>query len=310
MAPPIVRSVVAVNGVVVENLVVRYGDLTAVDHVSFGAPVGGVTVILGPNGAGKTSTIEVCEGFRRAAGGHVAVLGLDPVAGHDLLAGRMGVMLQGGGVYPGARVRDVIAHFCALHDRGMDADTLVERVGLSHRASATWRRLSGGEQQRVSLALALAARPDVAFLDEPTSGVDVDGRDVIRRIVRELADDGCTVVLASHELAEAEKVADNVVMFRRGTVAASGPLDTVLRQRSSIRFASAVTLDSVALSAHLDRGVNPRGNGLFEIEAASTPHLVALLTGWLADNGLPLLSLDAGNESLEDAYRRITGEAR
>ncbi|NBU37950.1 MAG: ABC transporter ATP-binding protein, partial [Actinobacteria bacterium] len=182
------------NGVLVENLVVRYGELTAVDHVSFSAPVGEVTVVLGPNGAGKTSTIEVCEGFRTADSGHVSVLGLDPVAGHNDLTERMGVMLQGGGVYPSARVRDVIAHFCALHDRGMDADDLVERVGLGHRSGATWRRLSGGEQQRVSLALALAARPDVAFLDEPTSGVDVDGRDIIRGIVRQLAADGCTVV--------------------------------------------------------------------------------------------------------------------
>jgi len=209
-----VRSVEPVNGVLVENLVVRYGDVTAVDHASFAAPVGKVSVILGPNGAGKTSTIEVCEGFRRAASGHVSVLGLDPVAGHRELTERMGVMLQGGGVYPSARVRDVVAHFCALHDRGMDAGVLIERVGLSHRAGAVWRRLSGGEQQRVSLALALAARPDVAFLDEPTSGVDAEGRDAIRGIIRQLTADGCTVVLASHELAEAERIADDVVLFR------------------------------------------------------------------------------------------------
>lgn len=297
------------NGVLVENLVVRYGDLVAVDHVSFGAPVGEVTVILGPNGAGKTSTVEVCEGFRTAASGHVSVLGLDPVAGRKELTARMGVMLQGGGVYPSARVRDVISYFCALHDRGMDADTLVERVGLSHRAGATWRRLSGGEQQRVSLALALAARPDVAFLDEPTSGVDVDGRDVIRAIVRQLADDGCTVVLASHELAEAQKVADNVVMFRGGRVLAHGPLGSMLQQRSTVRFSSSGGIDTVTLSAHLGHGVNPRGGGSYEIECASTPHLVAALTTWLAGNNLPLDGLDAGNESLEDAYRRVTGGA-
>ena len=300
---------VFVNGVLVENLVVRYGDLTAVDHVSFAAPVGEVTVVLGPNGAGKTSTIEVCEGFRTADSGHVSVLGLDPVAGHDQLTERMGVMLQGGGVYPSARVRDVIAHFCALHDRGMDADNLVERVGLGHRAGSTWRRLSGGEQQRVSLALALAARPDVAFLDEPTSGVDVDGRDIIRGIVSQLASDGCTVVLASHELAEAEKIADNVVMFVKGKVAASGPLDSLLRQRSTVRFSSADGIDTVDLSAHLGHGVNPRGNGNYEIDIASTPHLVSLLSGWLAEKSLPLNGLDAGTESLEDAYRRITGGA-
>lgn len=290
-----------------ENLVVRYGDVTAVNHASFAAPAGKVTVILGPNGAGKTSMIEVCEGFRRAASGHVSVLGLDPVAGHRELTERMGVMLQGGGVYPSARVRDVVAHFCALHDRGMDAGALIERVGLSHRAGAVWRRLSGGEQQRVSLALALAARPEVAFLDEPTSGVDAEGRDAIRGIIRQLTDDGCTVMLASHELAEAERVADNVVLFRAGQVMAAGPLRDLLQRRGTVRFASAHGIDTVALSAHLGHGVNPRGEGRYEVDADGTPHLVSLLTGWLAANGLPLGSLDTGDETLEDAYRRITG---
>lgn len=304
-----VRSVEPVNGVVVENLVVRYGDVTAVDHASFAAPVGKVTVILGPNGAGKTSTIEVCEGFRRAASGHVSVLGIDPIAGHRELTARMGVMLQGGGVYPSARVRDVVAHFCALHDRGVDAAGLVERVGLSHRAGAAWRRLSGGEQQRVSLALALAARPDIAFLDEPTSGVDAEGRDVIRAIVRQLTGDGCTVVLASHELAEAERIADNVVLFRAGKVAAAGPLRDLLQHRGTVGFTSSIGLDTVELSAHLGHGVSPRGDGRYEVDAVGTPHLVSLLTGWLAANGHPLGSLDTGDETLEDAYRRITGGA-
>ncbi|MFM8600537.1 MAG: ABC transporter ATP-binding protein [Actinomycetota bacterium] len=295
------------NGVVVENLVVRHGDVTAVDHASFVAPVGKVTVILGPNGAGKTSTIEVCEGFRRAASGHVSVLGLDPSARHHELTERMGVMLQSGGVYPSARVRDVVAHFCALHGRGADAGTLIDQVGLSHRAGAVWRRLSGGEQQRVSLALALAARPEIAFLDEPTSGVDAEGRDAIRAIIRQLSDDGCTVVLASHELAEAARVADNVVLFRAGRVAAAGPLRDLLQRRGTVGFASSPGIDTVALSAHLGHGVNPRGDGRYEVDAEGTPHVVSLLTGWLAANGLPLGSLDTGNETLEDAYRRITG---
>lgn len=305
-----VTSMNGANGVVVENLTVRYGDTVAVDGASFTAPAGEVTAVLGPNGAGKTSTIETCEGYRTAQSGHVSVLGLDPVAGHRELAPRMGVMLQSGGVYPGARVRDVIAHFCALHDRGMDAGTLVDRVGLSHRAGSTWRRLSGGEQQRVSLALALAARPDVAFLDEPTSGVDVDGRDIIRGIVRGLAADGCTVVLASHELAEAERVADNVVMFRAGKVMAHGPLGTVLMQRPVVRFSSVPGIDTVALSAHLNHGVNPCGDGDYEVECSGTPHVVASLTSWLSERSHPLRSLDAGSETLEDAYRRITGGDR
>ncbi len=116
--------------------------------------------MLGPNGAGKTSTIEVCEGYRRAASGEVRVLGLDPAAQQRTLAERMGVMLQQGGVYPSTRVTDTVRHYCALYGKGADADAeLVEQVGPRRPAKATWRRLSGGEQQRLSLALALAARP-------------------------------------------------------------------------------------------------------------------------------------------------------
>jgi ABC-2 type transport system ATP-binding protein len=182
-----------VPGVVVENLVVKYNDLVAVDDVSFEAPEGRVTAVIGPNGAGKTSTIEVCEGFRTATSGRVCVLGLDPKRQHDELTTVMGVMLQGGGVYPSARVVDVVTLFCALHDRGAGPRELIDLVGLSTRAKSTWRQLSGGEQQRLSLALALAARPRVAFLDEPTSGVDIDGRDTIRTIIRDLAANGTTV---------------------------------------------------------------------------------------------------------------------
>ena len=186
--------------VLVENLTVRYGDLVAVDNVSFEAPTGSVTVILGPNGAGKTSTIEVCEGFRTGQG-HVRVLGLDPVKQHRELTNRMGVMLQGGGVYSTARVKDVIKHFCALHGKGANATELIQLVGLTARSKSTWRRLSGGEQQRLSLALALAAKPEVIFLDEPTSGVDIDWRDVIRDIILGLSQEGTTVLLASHDMA-------------------------------------------------------------------------------------------------------------
>jgi ABC-2 type transport system ATP-binding protein len=184
-----------VAAVEVNGLVVRYGDLEAVRGVSFTADAGRVTAVLGPNGAGKTSTIEVCEGYRTGSAGTVRVLGMDPATDQRKLGERIGVMLQQGGVYPSARVLDTVRHYCTLYGKGADAAALVEAVGLTARAKATWRRLSGGEQQRLSLALALAAKPEVAFLDEPTSGVDVNGRDTIRAIVRGLADSGCAVVL-------------------------------------------------------------------------------------------------------------------
>jgi ABC-2 type transport system ATP-binding protein len=296
--------------VVVENLSVSYGDLVAVDNVSFEAPSGGVTVILGPNGAGKTSTIEVCEGFRTAKSGSVRVLGLDPVSDHRALTERMGVMLQGGGVYPSARVRDVVSHFCALHNKGVNATQLVERVGLSNRSTGTWRKLSGGEQQRLSLALALAADPDVIFLDEPTSGVDIDGRDIIADIIRDLAARGTTVVLASHDMAEAEKVATHAVLFNSGKVIASGEILTLLTSRKHLRFTSSVGLVPAELAVSINSPVVAIGDGVYEVASEPTPQLMTRISQWLADNSHPLLGVDMGTESLEDTYRRLTRGAK
>lgn len=292
--------------VVVENLTVQYGSLTAVNNVSFTAPTGAVTVILGPNGAGKTSTIEVCEGFRTAASGSVRVLGLNPTSDHAALTQRMGVMLQGGGVYPSVRVRDVVSHFCALYGKKVNATELLERVGLTDRATSTWRRLSGGEQQRVSLALALAAKPEVAFLDEPTSGVDIDGRDVIRDIIADMANNGTTVVLASHDMAEAEKVATHAVLFNAGSVVAAGELTTLLGVRKRLRFTSVEGIDLVQLGGAAGSPAHHIGNGVYEIAAESSPRLIGRITQWLAEQQLPLHGIDMGQESLEDAYRRLT----
>lgn len=301
-----VRKVEGVS-VVVENLTVRYGSLTAVDDVSFTAPTGSVTVILGPNGAGKTSTIEVCEGFRARTAGSVKVLGLDPSTDHSALTRRMGVMLQGGGVYPSARVKDVVGHFCALYGKGVSPTDLIDQVGLAERTKSTWRRLSGGEQQRLSLALALAAQPEVAFLDEPTSGVDIDGRDAIRDIITHLASSGTTVVLASHDMAEAEKVATHAVLFQKGRVVASGVVSELLGVRKRLRFTSTDTIDLVQLGAAAGSPAHHLGNGVYEIAAESSPRLVGRISQWLAEQQLPLHGIDTGSESLEDAYRRFTG---
>lgn len=295
--------------VVVEGLTVRYGELTAVDNVSFTAPAGEVTVILGPNGAGKTSTIEVCEGFRRQASGRARVLGLDPFADHAALTERMGVMLQGGGVYPSARIGDVVAHFCSLYGKGVDPVALVGKVGLSARSKATWRRLSGGEQQRLCLALALAGEPDVVFLDEPTSGVDIDGRDVIRAIIDDLAGRGATVVLASHDMAEAERVATNVVMFKSGSVIAAGPLASMLGTRHHLRFTTRPGVSTVEIAAAAGSPTKDLGAGVYEIASEATPQLIGRISTWLSSSNLPLINIDMGQETLEDAYRRLTGVA-
>ena len=290
----------------VQGLTVRYGDLVAVRDVSFTAEAGMVTAVLGPNGAGKTSTIEVCEGYRTATSGTVRVLGLDPAKHQRQLGERIGVMLQEGGVYPSARVLDTVRHYCTLYGKGADPATLVEQVGLTARAGATWRRLSGGEQQRLSLALAMAARPEVAFLDEPTSGVDVNGRDTIRGIVRDLAASGCAVVLATHELDEAERLADRVIIFDQGQVIADGTLAELRKGHDEIRFRSDPNLDLGALATSIGMVASQVGPDEYVIDAPPHPKLMAQLTTWLAEQGHPLTDLRAGGQRLEDVFRRLT----
>ena len=294
----------------VENLSVRYGDVLAVDSVSFSAQPGEVTAVLGPNGAGKTSTIEVCEGLRRRTSGDVRVLGLDPHRNRRSLANRMGIMLQEGGVYPSARPVDVIRQYCGLYSTGagtsVDPEELIELVGLSERRRTAWRRLSGGEKQRVSLALALAARPAIVFLDEPTSGVDVNGRTMIRSIIRNLADEGCTVILATHELDEAEKVCDRVVIFDKGKVLVNGTLDDVRKARQAVRLRTVRPLDLDAMPENLAGWLIEETPGNYTIEDAPQG-LIGALAVWLSERGIDVIELRAGMNSLEDVFKNLTG---
>ncbi len=291
----------------VEQLTVRHGDVLAVDGISFTAEAGQVTTVLGPNGAGKTSTIEVCEGYGRPTTGTVRVLGFDPATHQRQLSKRMGVMLQEGGIYPGSGVLETVRHYAGLYGNGADAGALVEAVGLTDRSKAIWKRLSGGERQRLSLALALAAEPDVAFLDEPTSGVDVNGRDAIRCIIRGLASNGCAVVLATHELDEAERLADRMVIIDHGSLIADGTLAELRRGHDEIRFRSDPELDLRELAAATGIVASKVGHDEYVIDAPPQPRLMAQLGGWLAEGGYPLHDMRAGGQRLEDVFRRLTG---
>lgn len=296
---------------VVEHLTVRYGDLNAVDDVSLTAWSGQVTAVLGPNGAGKTSLIEVCEGIRPASAGSVRIFGLDPQRDRRQLRPLMGIMLQDGGIYPSARPLETVRQYCGLYKNGQshsDPDELIERVGLGERRHTPWRRLSGGERQRLSLAMALAARPRIAFLDEPTSGVDVNGRTMIRRIIRDLADAGTTVIVATHELDEAEKIADRVAIFDRGRLLIEGPLDAVRRERRSVHLRTATPLTRDTMPEDLRTWLVETVPGTYVIEDAPTD-LVASLAVWLNDSATEILELRTGVATLEDVFKQLTGGA-
>jgi ABC-2 type transport system ATP-binding protein len=297
-----------VAAVEVTELVVRYGELVAVDGLSFEAHAGEVTAMLGPNGAGKTSTIEVLEGFRHAASGAVRVLGLDPDAEHDQLVERMGVMLQNGGIYPGIRAFEAAALFCSYYGDRRQAGELLAAVGLTDRARSTWRQLSGGEQQRLSLALALAGRPEVVFLDEPTASVDVAGRQRVRTLIRSLAEEGTCVVLTTHELEEAERVADCVIIIDRGRLVVAGTPGELTRaiRTEQIRFGAPRHLDVDGLGATLGALVREESPGEYVVARAPDPAAIAELTAWLAERNLPLADLRAGRQRLEDVYLALT----
>ncbi|MFZ2503534.1 MAG: ABC transporter ATP-binding protein, partial [Nocardioides sp.] len=194
--------------VVVERLTMRYGAKTAVDDLSLHVPAGSITAILGPNGAGKTTTLETCEGYRRPHGGQVRVLGLDPQADKAALLPRIGVMLQGGGAWSGARAEEMLRHLGRMYADPQPVGQLMDRLDLHDCGRTPFRRLSGGQQQRLSLAMALIGRPELLFVDEPTAGMDPHARRATWSILEEARAAGVTVVLTTHYLDEAERLSD------------------------------------------------------------------------------------------------------
>jgi ABC-2 type transport system ATP-binding protein len=307
-----------VPAVEVSGLTVRYGGAAtpAVDALDLHAVAGEVLVVLGPNGAGKTSTVESIEGYRRPSAGRVRVLGLDPWADHAALTARMGVMLQRGGVYPMLGPRRVLDLFASYYPEPRTTDELLDLAGLRRVAATPWRHLSGGEQQRLSLALALVGRPSVAFLDEPTAGVDPEGRLAVRAVVAALKEQGVCVVLTTHELGEAERMADRIVILAAGRVVLEGTPLELARAASGagpvITFGAPAGLDTGALAVAVGGGVvaaeTAPGRYRVEGDAAGTPAATAAIATFLAEQGAALTDLVAGR-TLEDVYFDAVGDA-
>ncbi len=305
--------------VLVTGLTVRYGPAgtpPAVDDLHLSAEPGEVLVVLGPNGAGKTSTVETLEGYRRPAAGDVRVLGLRPIADHAALTGRIGVMLQRGGVYPMLAPGRVLDLFAAYYRDPLPTGELLDLVGLRAVAATPWRHLSGGEQQRLSLALALIGRPEVAFLDEPTAGVDPEGRIAVRAVVAGLKETGVCVLLTTHELGEAEKMADRIVILSSGRIVLEGtPRELATadgRATPVITLGAPPGLDTAAWAAAVGAGtvVTETAPGRYRVEgpAVAGPAATAAVATWLAERGAALTDLVAGR-TLEDVYFEAVGAA-
>lgn len=292
----------------VQDLCVSYGDRTAVNGISFSAAAGEVLAILGPNGAGKTTTVETLEGYRRPGSGRVRVLGLDPVDDHRALVGQIGVMLQQPGVYPMMNADRALRLFASYYARPREARELIELLGLAGVAKTPFKRLSGGEQQRVALALALIGRPGLVFLDEPTSGVDPAGRLAVRKVIATARDDGTCVVLTSHELDEVERLADHIVIMDKGQVVAAGAPGEIGSGAEQVRFSAPAGIDTDGLTQALGVDVSEGPSGDYLVSGALTPALLASLTAWMAERELTIGSLRAGHERLEDLFLRLVSD--
>lgn len=292
---------------IIEDLTISYGTLDAVKNLSLEAELGEVLVILGSNGAGKTSTIEAAQGLRTVSGGRIELLGLDPRSDRPELMPRIGVMPQEGGLSPAARPGELLSYYQMLFEQPQDSH-LLDRLGLGDKLKSKIRHLSGGEKQRLSLALALVSKPEVLFLDEVTSGVDAQGRSLIREIIAEQKNLGTAVVVTTHELAEAEKIADKVAVLHLGELRAFGGLQELLEDAPNIKFRTKPDTDLSGLASEMNCEVTEPSPGLYALDTDRDATSVAKLTTWLAGNDIELEELLAKRESLEDLFLRITKE--
>jgi ABC-2 type transport system ATP-binding protein len=298
-----------VPAIIIEHLEKRYGDLLAVDGISFEVARAETYALLGPNGAGKTTTVEILEGLRRPTGGRVSVLGLDPFANRNDLQPAIGVMLQEGGAYPGARAVEILTLLAALYDNPRSPDELLDLVGLQEKARSLYRRLSGGEKQRLSLAMALVGRPELVFLDEPTAGLDPGGRRATWQTIERLKDDGVTILLTTHYMDEAEHLADRVGIINHGRLVAEGPPADLVHGSGGLSFLATPGLPAGEMSDRIGATVREVDSGRYVADLPEpTPVQIAALTAWLADRGVLMRELRLGAAGLEEIFLALTEE--
>jgi len=298
-----------------------YGKREILAGVSFDVQRGELLALLGPNGAGKTTTVEIIEGYRRPDGGTVRVLGLDPIRDGAKLRPRIGLMLQEGGIDGRSTPREVLGLYARFYRDPEDPDRLLEAVDLGSAARTRFRRLSGGEKQRLGLALALIGRPELLVLDEPTAGMDPAAKQATRDRIAALRAAGTTILLTTHELGDVEKLADHVAVLDRGRIVAYGtPAELTGSGAPRVRFRLSRPIDeadrtALAAVAASFGGGSPRitvagpeaSYELVGLDRAPDPALVAALAAWLAGRGLLLTELRLGSASLEERYLELVG---
>jgi ABC-2 type transport system ATP-binding protein len=295
------------SAIVVDDLWKRYGDVEAVRGISFEVPEARVFAFLGPNGAGKTTTVEICEGFRDRTSGRVSVLGFDPGRGERAMKAQIGIVLQSTGVDVYLTVAETIELYRRLYPSPRDVGEIIEVVGLTEKRGTRVGKLSGGQQRRLDVAVALAGDPTLLFLDEPTTGFDPAARRAFWEVIRNLKSLGKTVFLTTHYMDEAQALADEVAIIARGEIVAQGPPGSLGGRDTAatyLRFRLPTGAGELPDSL---RSMATVTDGNVEITTDDPTGSLHRLTGWAMERDIRLDALEVSRPSLEDVYLEITG---
>lgn len=310
----------------IEGLVKDVGPVPSLDGrmkrvlagVDLTANLGQITVLLGVNGAGKTTTLECAQGLQKRTHGVVRLLGQEPEKADAALRSRVGIMLQEGGLPPSARPLALLRHVAGMYTDPLPVDELAERLGIHEFASTTIRRLSGGQKQRVALAAALIGRPEVVFLDEPSAGLDPQSRQLVVDLIDGLRKEGLGVILTTHLLDDAERLADVVHILDHGRVVASGTVAEILAGRRDVQTRLTLRAQpglplAEAFGARSAKGaelaVGETSAGLYTVDGELTPADLVAVTSWLAARSIMPETLELGRANLQDVFLAIAAES-
>ncbi len=294
------------SAIVVEGLRKSYGDVEAVRGISFEVPDGRVFALLGPNGAGKTTTVEICEGFRTPSAGRVSVLGFDPARGERAMKAQIGIVLQSVGVDPYLTVAETIELYRRFYRDPRPLNEVIGVVGLTEKRDARVGKLSGGQQRRLDVGVALAGDPRLLFLDEPTTGFDPAARRGAWDLVRNLKALGKTILLTTHYMDEAQNLADEVAIIASGRIVAQGPPASLAGRDTAATMVRFQVPEAEDLPERL-RSSSTRDRGSVTVRTDDPTRDLHELTAWALERGIRLESLEVTRPTLEDVYMEITG---
>jgi ABC-2 type transport system ATP-binding protein len=298
------------NVIEVTNLVKKYGDVAAVNGVSFTVEKGEVFGILGPNGAGKTTTVEMIEGLRRPDGGSVKVCGIDASNELDRIKELIGVQLQATSIYDNIRVREAIDLFGGYYRKSIATGEILEEVSLTDKSHSRVSSLSGGQKQRLSIGLALVNDPEVLFLDEPTTGLDPQARHNVWSIVEKLRDRGKTIILTTHYMEEAEHLCGRLAVIDKGKIITMGTPDRLINEAAldiSVEFSTSRALNGIASGIPGIR-LTPNGSPYhYEVKTRRVSRVLQDLTNQCFENNIEIENISVRRATLEDVFLSLTG---